>query len=102
MLTMPHASTIPIRALTEMVNPLPLLLSLSAGDVDEMVDDVGALAPVIGVGVEGESEVDEKEEGEEEGDVDESEVGVDEVEEMWCDAVLVIVSVEDGHITCDG
>jgi hypothetical protein len=76
--TMPQASTIPIRALTEMVSPLPLLLSLSAVDVDEMVGDVGALAPGVGVGIKEENEVNE----EEEGDVDESEDGVDEAEEI--------------------
>lgn len=91
--TMPQASTIPIRALTEMVNPLPLLLSLSAVDVDEMVGDVGALAPGVGVGVEEENGVDESKE---EDGVDESEGDVDESEWMCCDAVFVIVSVEDG------
>lgn len=94
--TMPQASTIPIRALTEMVNPLPLLLSLSAVDVDEMVSDVGALAPGVGVGVGVEEEENEVDESKEEGGVDESEDDVNESEEMRCDAVLVIVSVEDG------
>lgn len=86
MATTPQASTIPIKALTESAIPLPLLWSLPAADVDEMVGDVvGAPAPGVG----GDA-------AEEEGSVDEEEEdGVDEAEDRWW-AVIVITTVADG------
>jgi hypothetical protein len=49
MTTMLQPTTMPTRALVEMANPWPVLLSLLAVDVEEMVGDDGALAPGVGV-----------------------------------------------------
>ncbi len=86
MATTPQASTIPIKALTESAIPLPLLLSLPAVDVYEMVGDVvGAPVPGVGGGdAEEEDRVDEDEEG-----------GVDEAEDGWW-AVVVMITVASG------